>query len=159
MELTKDMRVEVRTTEEGFEGAWFEGDILGVTAYGQHCADGQHWKIRYDGFETEDKRPLDVELCLHSEHVQVRPVDGRLKIQLPQHFSAGYAVEASRNGGWWCGVIANLRTDVKEESWFVYFPDTDTVESYRRSELRPAQEWNGANWELAPEVLFLTYVR
>jgi hypothetical protein len=99
MELTKDMRIEVRTTEEGFEGAWFEGDILGVTTYGHHCADDQHCKIQYDGFEMEDKRPLDVELCLHSEHVQVRPIDRRLKIQLPQHCSAGYAVEASRNGG------------------------------------------------------------
>jgi hypothetical protein len=37
MELPEQMKVEVRTSEEGFQGGWFEGVILDINTYGQHC--------------------------------------------------------------------------------------------------------------------------
>jgi hypothetical protein len=52
MEFTEEIKVEVHTSEEGFQGAWFEGVIPHVTSYGQHCIDDQHCKIQYEEFET-----------------------------------------------------------------------------------------------------------
>lgn len=140
MEMRRGMRVDVCSSEDGYGGAWFEGLILTVTADRQRC------RVRYDKFVTDDGKPLEEEVWLHSE---VRPIPPN--IQLPLHYLVGDAVEAYDTDCWWRGVIVKLPTGTEEKHWVVYFPDTCSLKAYPHSDLRPAQDWLQGNWILAPQ--------
>lgn len=140
MELRRGMRVEVCSSEDGYGGAWFEGLILTVTADRGRC------RVRYDKFVTDDGKPLEEEVLLHSD---VRPIPPH--IQLPLHYSVGDAVEAYDTDCWWRGVIVKLPTGAEEKLWLLYFPETCSLKAYPHSDLRPAQDWLRGNWVKAPQ--------
>lgn len=140
MELTEGMKVEVRSDEKGYEGAWFEGFVKTILKSGGPC------KIQYDKFQNKDGKPC-VEIIIL---VNMRPAPP--DIEMPLHLSEGFYIDAYDTDCWWRGfLVERERVSPRwEERWFVSFPDTATLKSYPRSAFRMAQEWKGGKWTLVP---------
>jgi hypothetical protein len=139
MGLKKGMKVEIRSNEEGYEGAWFEGIVKTISRRKGSC------KIHLEKFVTDEGEPLVEKVRLSN----VRPIPPHRRLPLP--LFEGLSVEAYDKDCWWRGFIFE-KVCCKKERWLVYFPDTKTFEAYPLSAFRPAQECERGNWTLVPPV-------
>jgi len=78
MELTEGMRVEVRSDEKGYEGAWFEGFVKAILKSG-----GGSCRIQYDKFQNKKGKPCIEIITL--DNMRPTPPD----IEMPLNLSEG----------------------------------------------------------------------
>lgn len=141
MEVKRGMIVEFCSSEEGFQGAWFKGQVLGDRAR-RSCP---LIKLKYLDFENEDGTPIQENKCIYC----LRPLPPRRA--LPDDLNIGDAVEAFQDDCWWRGNLMEIIHTTQPPRFLVYFPDTNTWVNYDRNDLRPCQEWVMGRWIL-PQV-------
>lgn len=139
MELTEGMKVEIRSDEKGYEGAWFEGFVKAILKSGGSC------QIQYDKFQNKKGKPCVEIITL--DNMRPSPPD----IEMPLNLCEGFYIDAYDTDCWWRGFLVD-RVSRGEERWLVSFPDSGTFQSYPRSAFRMAQEWKGGKWTLVPPV-------
>lgn len=129
--------VEVRSDEEGFEGAWFAAKIVNST--GKNI-----FMIEYQHLRTDDESQLLRE-TVYSQNIRPVPPD----ILEAKDFYLLEEVDALYNDGWWVGIISKV---LKDSRYIVYFRDTQEEMEFKLSELRPHQDWIGGKWVRASQV-------
>lgn len=132
MKFKDGMRVEVCSFEAGFEGAWFEGIVMSF--------EGGSCKVLYDKFLTDDGEPL-VER-LNCSQIRPRPPQTNIK-----NWAIGDGVDAYETDCWWRGVVSQV---LPGKQYSVYFPDSKSVSTYHRSNLRSRQDWHDGKWCSVP---------
>ncbi|WCJ43077.1 agenet domain-containing protein [Euphorbia peplus] len=132
-EFSKGMHVEVSSSEEGFEGAWFEATI--VEAVGK-----DKYLIEYKALRTEDDTGFLREE-IDTEYIRPSPPE----TIVVDRFKLLDEVDALYNDGWWVGVISKLLIDCR---YIVYFRESKEEITFRHSDLRPHQDWIAGQWTM-----------
>lgn len=133
MEWVEGMRIEFRSDEKGFEGAWFEGTVTTPARGGDPC------RIQLDKFVNANGEPLVKEV----QPDKMRPVPPQSELAVP--LDEGLFVEAYDKDCWWRGFVLSR---LGEEFWLVDIPATNTLCAHRLSALRRAQDWKDGTWHL-----------
>ena len=99
MNFNNGMKVEVCSDEDGFQGAWFPGTIIG------HVANAPRPKffVQYDNFITDEftQESLIEEFFAHD--IRPRPPI----ISLLQYIPLDLAVDVFENDSWWSGIVVH----------------------------------------------------
>ncbi|KAI5057565.1 hypothetical protein GOP47_0027580 [Adiantum capillus-veneris] len=123
-------KVEVRSDEEGFIGAWYAAEVV-------HTESSSACIVEYEQLLSDDGFPLQ-ELVLLS-NLRPRPPT------LPARSSwlQGHFVEAYDRDGWWSGVVVHTLPD---DLVLVRFRTTGEELPFRPSLLRGLQNWDNGAW-------------
>lgn len=135
MEWVEGMRIEFRSDEKGFEGAWSEGT---VTTPGRL---GDPRRIQLDKFVNDNGEPLVEEV----QRDKMRPVPPQSELTVPLH--EGLFVEAYDEGCWWRRFVVR-KLFCGTEFWLIYSPATKTLCAHRLSALRTGYDWKDRTWQL-----------
>ncbi|CAM8921000.1 unnamed protein product [Rhodiola kirilowii] len=122
--------IEVKSDEDGFEGAWFSATVLKVLS-------NDKFFIEYKNLKTDDDKEFYRE---EVGVVQIRPVPPR---EAKVEFKKNDFVDAYYNDGWWEGVIVNVSESGRFE---VYFMATKELIEFGAEELRIHREWVYGDW-------------
>lgn len=137
MKLRIGTLVEVRSDEDGLQGAWFAAKI--VDAVGKDKFLIQHMNLRTD----DDTEFLTEEVDLQN----LRPFPPeRVAIDA---FTVKEKVEANYNDAWWEGEIRRV---LRSGRYKVYFEGTKDQMDFEHNLLRPRQDWIDSKWVSASEV-------
>lgn len=131
-------RVEARSDEEGFEGAWFPATVVEKTANGKYL-------IEYQTLKNDDDTGLLREE-VNELHLRPCPPD----VGLVDRFELNEEVDAFYNDCWWVGAISKV---LKKERYSVYFQESGEELKFDHSDLRVHQEWRDGQWHIASKVL------
>ncbi|CAN1329453.1 Increased DNA methylation 1 [Linum perenne] len=140
-------KVEVRSKDEGFEGSWHQGSVIGRRRTGGFAA---RFDVQYDYLLDDDDRnrhhvdSLTVSLVQSSSSSSssrgwIRPLPPELEIgdySLPY----GLCVDVNCNDGWWEGVIFDYENGSEQRR--VFFPDIGDEKVVSIVELRISQDWD-----------------
>ncbi|GKV01424.1 hypothetical protein SLEP1_g13978 [Rubroshorea leprosula] len=137
--FSEGMRVEVRSDEDGFKGAWFAATI--VEALGR-----DKYIIQYESLRTEDDKDF---LKEEADAVQIRPYPPETVVD---HYKLLEEVDALYNDGWWVGVISKV---LPNSRYKVYFQTTSEELVFDHSQLRLHQDWIDGKWVVASQALKL----
>ncbi|CAN4106319.1 unnamed protein product [Withania somnifera] len=132
--LSKGMRVEVKSDEEGYQGSWYTAVI--VDSIDQH-----KFLVEYLTLRTEDESEPLKEKADASDIRPFPPV-----IQRIDRFKMLEEVDAWYNEGWWVGIICKILDGLK---YMVYFWTTNEELVFDHFTLRPHQEWIDGKWVIA----------
>ena len=134
------MKIEMCSFEEGCQGAWFEGTIIGI----ELNRDDPTFYFEHDHFVNDDwtKEPLIEQVTIQC----IRPLPPI--IPLPSPINVGDSVEVRENDCWWRGIVqATFKSPLSHEPFCeVYFPDTRTLKPYSCSNMRPTLDWVDGQW-------------
>ncbi|KAI4371878.1 hypothetical protein MLD38_010175 [Melastoma candidum] len=126
------MIIEVRSDDDGFEGAWYSTTIM-------DRAGSHKFLIRYQNMKVDENssKPLMEEV----EADLLRPFP-------PEAFSINRyekhtKVDAYFNYGWWEGEVTRVLDEMKYK---VYFEGTDYDMAVHHADLRPHQDWLDGEW-------------
>ena len=124
-------RVEVKSDEEGYVGAWFAAIIIGTIG-------NDKLLVQYLNLVTDDEsKPLRE--VVNTKHVRPCPP--------PVYSDAGFKqfekVDVWFNEGWWEGEISEVPSGSK---YMVYFRSTNENLEFDHSALRHHQEWIDGKW-------------
>lgn len=128
--------VEVRSDEEGFEGAWYTAVIK------DYLGDGKYL-VEYLTLMTDDETaPLKEEA--RAEDIRPYPP------QPPQvPFRPLDKVDVWYNDGWWTGVISKV---LSRSTFMVYFSTTNEELVFKEPYLRIHQDWIYRKWVVSSPV-------
>ncbi|KNA18632.1 hypothetical protein SOVF_068990 [Spinacia oleracea] len=123
--------VEVRSDEDGYEGAWYGAIVVG-------SARVDKFVVEYQTLKTEDEKEFLKEVANEQD---IRPCPP----EIPQsnRYKAFEEVDAWYNDGWWECVIYEVLDDWK---YIVYFASTTEKLIYHHPNLRPRQNWVDGKW-------------
>uniref|UniRef100_A0A7N0U6Z7 Agenet domain-containing protein n=1 Tax=Kalanchoe fedtschenkoi TaxID=63787 RepID=A0A7N0U6Z7_KALFE len=139
--FVKGSVVEVKSDEDGFQGAWFSATILKVLSKDKFL-------IEYKYLKTED----DKELCKEEVDIlHIRPASP--EIVKVGSYNMYEEVDALYNDGWWAGVISKVYT---RSRYLVFFRGTNEELEFNHSDLRVHQEWTDGKWIVLFKVLTIT---
>ncbi|XP_065859718.1 protein AGENET DOMAIN (AGD)-CONTAINING P1-like [Euphorbia lathyris] len=133
--FSKGTKVEVRSDEVGFQGAWFAATIVDEM-------ENDKFVIQYHGLLTEDGTDLLKEEANGSD---IRPIPPSILCLRP--FALLEMVDAWYNEGWWVGRITRLH---KNSKYTVHFMTNEEM-AFEHSQLRPHQDYIDGNWATAPK--------
>ncbi|KAI6706326.1 hypothetical protein NL676_009288 [Syzygium grande] len=130
--FTKGMLVEVRSDEDGLQGAWFAATIINKSARNQFL-------IEYQTLRAEDN---------NSEYLREQVATSHLRPYPPETFVVDpyerkARVDALYNEGWWEGIVERVLDGMR---YRVYFEGTEDRMEFHHSELRPHQDWIDGKW-------------
>ncbi|VVA96714.1 unnamed protein product [Arabis nemorensis] len=131
--FNKGMMVEVRSDEQGYEGAWYSGKILNYLGENRYI-------VEYQTLRTDDERELLTEEARGSD---IRPVPPTL-IQRACRYELNEDVDVWYNDGWWSGQVYKINNNYTR--YGVYFKTTDEKLEFEYSDLRPCQVWRKGEW-------------
>ncbi|XP_050217038.1 protein AGENET DOMAIN (AGD)-CONTAINING P1 [Mercurialis annua] len=129
----KGTKVEVKSDEVGFQGAWFAATIINVIENG-------NFEVQYDSILTDDGNDFLKEQANASD---IRPLPP--DIQHVHPYRLFETVDAWFNDAWWVGRVVKVYNNSKYK---VDFKTTEELE-FAHSELRPHQEWADGHWVIA----------
>ncbi|XP_062001534.1 DUF724 domain-containing protein 1-like isoform X2 [Rosa rugosa] len=139
-------KVEVRTEEEGFHGAWFPATILeppsnpsSVLSRKRKSFNSNKVLVQYNTFVTEKDptKPL-------TEYTNVMFLRPSPPVEAPgKTFEAGDDVDAFHNDAWWPGVVMSVEGG---DRYRVGFRDPPELLVLGRSELRSHLDWVNEIW-------------
>ncbi|XP_040370498.1 DUF724 domain-containing protein 7 isoform X2 [Rosa chinensis] len=139
-------KVEVRTEEEGFHGAWFPATILeppsnpsSVLGRKRKSFNSNKVLVQYNTFVTEKDptKPL-------TEYTNVMFLRPSPPVEAPgKTFEAGEDVDAFHNDAWWPGVVMSVEGG---DRYRVGFRDPPELLVLGRSELRSHLDWVNEIW-------------
>ncbi|CAA7015974.1 unnamed protein product [Microthlaspi erraticum] len=134
MTMTKGREVEVRSEEEGFQGAWFRA----VLEENHTTLSGRKkLRIRYMTLLTDDgSSPLIEQKFIRP----VPPEEEHIGVVLKE----GTVVDADHRGGWWTGVI--LKKKPEDDTFLVLFDSPPDIIQFKRNQLRAHVDWTGCKW-------------
>ncbi|KAK1357906.1 hypothetical protein POM88_051162 [Heracleum sosnowskyi] len=133
MDFTPGSKVEVRSDEEGFKGAYYLATIL-EEPKSEQCV------VVYDQLtESEDPNSKYLTEMVHIS--QLRPLPPLNKGEIIKIHDT---VDAYYNDGWWPGEVVETLQDGKFLVYFIDPPDQQLVE---RNNLRHHSEWVNGKWE------------
>ncbi|WOH08013.1 hypothetical protein DCAR_0727449 [Daucus carota subsp. sativus] len=126
-------RVEVRSDEEGFRGAYYVATVLEDPKFEQ-CI------VVYDQLsESEDPNSRNLTEKVHVS--RLRPLPPLSKGEM---IKVHDNVDAYYNDGWWPGEIVESLQDGK---FLVYFADPPDQQVVERNDLRHHLEWANGKWK------------
>ena len=135
-------KVEICCDEDGFQGAWFPGTIIG------HVANAQRPKyvIQYDHFIIDELtwEPLIEEFFIE----YIRPTPPLLS--LPGYIPLDFVVDVYENDCWWSGMVfEKFESPLSQQQFFeIYFPHTQTLQAYSQAHLCRSHDWVNRRWIL-----------
>ncbi|KAK7246237.1 hypothetical protein RIF29_41098 [Crotalaria pallida] len=130
----KGAKVEVRSDEEGYQGAWYTAVVVDFLQNGKYL-------VEYLTLKTDD---LNEQLKEEADASDIRPYPP--DINHPHHFALREKVDAWYNEGWWVGQVSSILRGFK---YRVYFWHTKDELEFEHCHLRPHQEWIDGRWVLA----------
>lgn len=125
-EFSKGTLVEVKSNEEGYQGAWYTATIIGPIQNDKYV-------VEYQTLKTDDESELlkeKVDAC----HLRPCPPN----MQRVDRFRLFERVDVWYNDGWWVGIIIRILEDL---DYTVYFWTTNEELICGHFALRPRQEW------------------
>lgn len=129
-------KVEVRSNNDGFQGAWFEAVVTKSLSKRRRC--GVVYSTLVADESSQD--PLkEVVLC---SFIRPRPRPPNSS----QVFEVHQCVEAFHNEGWWSGVVSELPEEGGDGSYVVCFPTTREEFRFEAAKLRKHMEWVRGEW-------------
>ncbi|CAN0855242.1 Protein AGENET DOMAIN (AGD)-CONTAINING P1, partial [Linum grandiflorum] len=128
-------KVEVKSDEAGFQGAWFAGTIVAVL-------ENDRFMVEYSNLLTDDETDYLKEEVNASD---VRPCPP--EVSITQFYGLLDVVDAWSHDAWWVGRIIRV---YKEMKYRVLFDSKEELE-FEHSQLRPHQEWSGGKWCSVPK--------
>nr|XP_010918489.1 uncharacterized protein LOC105042847 isoform X2 [Elaeis guineensis] len=130
-------KVEVRSDDEGFRGAWYEATVV-------RSLPRRHYSVEYVSLvsDADPSEPLHEIVC--RSHVRPPPPPALS----PTRYQVLQRVEVFHNDGWWAGVVSKLHGE-DSGRFTVSFPNTREVMDFRPSEIRPLLEWVRGRWIVA----------
>ncbi|CAA7033018.1 unnamed protein product [Microthlaspi erraticum] len=122
-------QVEVCYKDDGFDGIWYKTTIKPATP-------------------TKPKSGLHVTpLTAHSKNCLIRPVPP-VHVQARISIEEGCVVDASRNDGWWTGLVVK---EIEDNKFLVFFDSADDIFQFERKDLRPHLDWVDKKWWVVPK--------
>ncbi|PQQ00957.1 DUF724 domain-containing protein 7 [Prunus yedoensis var. nudiflora] len=143
--LSKDSKVEVRSNEEGYRGAWFPAIILDPQPSDlsrkkkrKSLGNSSNALVQYENMFSDDdpNKPLTELVDVHS----IRPVPPPDNPDQP--LEPADVVDASYLDAWWVGVVMRFEDD----KYTVGFKCPPDLLELRRSELRPHWDLRDGIW-------------
>ncbi|CAK7326294.1 unnamed protein product [Dovyalis caffra] len=123
--------VEVKSDEEGYDGAWFGAIIVG--SVGRNA-----FLVQYLYLVTEDETAPLREIA-NEQNIRPNPPE----VQEVINFKLHEMVDAWHNEGWWHGVVSSVLNGFK---YMFYFSSTADVMEFEHARLRPHQDWINGKW-------------
>ncbi|KAF6139781.1 hypothetical protein GIB67_024058 [Kingdonia uniflora] len=130
VEFKEGTQVEVSSDEEGFNGAWFSGKVVGVLADDKFLV--EYEKLMADDNITFLREEVDI------LHIRPPPPDPQIL-----SYKRLQEVDAMHNDGWWVGVVSKV---LKGQRYIVYFKETNEEYEFAHSYVRPHQDWLNGEW-------------
>lgn len=125
-------KVEVRSDEEGFVGAWFAAEVV-------HLESPTSCIAEFEELLADDaSSPLQELVSFHN----LRPCPPALPACYD--WLQGHLVEAYDRDGWWAGTV--VRSVPDEDKVLVHFRTTGEEISFHASLLRGLQNWDSGKW-------------
>ena len=135
--LCRGAKVEVRSDEEGYQGAWYDAIVVDSLQNGKYL-------VEYLTLKTDD---LTEQLKEEADASDIRPFPP--DIEHCHRFALREWVDAWYNDGWWEGQVSSVLSGFK---YRVYFWPTKEELEFKHCHLRPHQEWIDGRWVHAPLV-------
>ncbi|XP_024927971.3 protein AGENET DOMAIN (AGD)-CONTAINING P1-like [Ziziphus jujuba] len=136
MKLSKGADVEVRSDEDGLQGAWFAATV--VKTLGK-----DKFLIEHKNIMSNDKKELLTEE-VDSQHVRPNPPE----CVAVDAFSLNEKVDAMYRDAWWEGEIIKV---LRGGKYRVHFEGTGDRMTFEHSLLRQHQDWTDGKWVLASQ--------
>lgn len=136
VKFSKGTKVEVKSDEVGFQGAWFGATIVDVMG-------NDEFLVQYDTLVTDDFADYLREEARSSD---IRPYPPHIQHVYP--FEPLEIVDAWYNDGWWVGRVIKVQEEFK---YTVHFKTTEELD-FEHCELRSHLEWIDGNWFTVPQV-------
>ncbi|KAE9599208.1 putative Agenet-like domain-containing protein [Lupinus albus] len=130
----KGAKVEVRSDEEGYEGAWYSAIVFDSLLNGKYL-------VEYLTLKTDD---LTEQLKEEANASDIRPHPP--EINHCHHFALHERIDAWYNEGWWVGQVSSILRGFK---YRVYFWHTKEELEFEHCHLRPHQEWIDGRWVIS----------
>lgn len=130
--FTKGALVEVRSDEDGLQGAWFAATIINKVAKNRFF-------IEYQTLRAEDNSSEYLREQVAASHM--RPYPPETFVIDPYERNA--SVDALYNEGWWEGTVERVLDGMQ---YRVYFKGTEDRMVCHHSELRLHQDWVNGKW-------------
>lgn len=126
-------KVEVRSDEDGFVGAWFAAEVV-------HLESPSSCVVEYEQLLADDdaSSPLQELVSLHN--LRPRPP----ALPACRTWLRGHLVEAYDRDGWWTGVVVHSLPEL--DLVLVRFRTTGEELSFCPSLLRGLQNWDNGKW-------------
>lgn len=124
-------KVEVRSDEEGFIGAWYEAEVV-------HLESPSTCVVEYEQLLSDDGFPLQEIVLLSNLRPRPPPLSHR------PSWLQGHLVEAYDRDGWWAGVVIHPLPD--PDLVLVRFRTTCEELPFHPSLLRGLQNWDNGAW-------------
>ncbi|CAM8917973.1 unnamed protein product [Rhodiola kirilowii] len=138
--FVKGSDVEVKSDEDGFQGAWFSATVLKVLS-------NDKFLIEYKNLKTDDDKEF-VKEEVDILHIRPAPPD----IMKVDSYRMYEEVDASYSDGWWAGVISKVYSG---STYLVFFRGTNEELKFDHSDLRVHQEWIDGKWTVTFQALKL----
>lgn len=130
----KGAEIEVRSDEEGYQGAWYSAIVVDSLQNGKYL-------VEYLTLKTDD---LSEQLREEADASDIRPYPP--DINHVHRFALRERVDAWYNDGWWVGQVSSV---LHGFMYRVYFWPTKEELEFEHCDLRPHQEWIDGRWVLA----------
>ncbi|KAL2469072.1 agenet domain-containing protein [Forsythia ovata] len=136
----KGAKVEISSKDEGFQGSWFQGTVLGYRKSKSNSC--MKVLVRYKTLmkDKEGTRRLKEEL----DAMQLRPA---LPPENCRRFESYEEVDAYYHDGWWAGIITEV---LGEDKYSVFFRDSREQRCFKAARLRRHREWVYGKWVPPP---------
>nr|XP_019705781.1 DUF724 domain-containing protein 2 isoform X2 [Elaeis guineensis] len=130
-------KVEVRSDDEGFRGAWYEATIV-------RSLKRRRYSVEYVSLVSDADPSEPLHEIVRRSHVRPPPPPP----PSPADYQVYQRVEAFHNDGWWAGVVSRLHGE-DSGRFTVSFPNTREVMDFPPSDIRPLLEWVRGRWIVA----------
>ncbi|KAJ7980433.1 Agenet domain containing protein [Quillaja saponaria] len=131
VKFCRGLKVEVRSDEEGYQGAWYSAIIIGLIG-------NDRYLVEYRTLNTDDETE---QLKEEADATDIRPFPpdiGHLGL-----FKLHEIVDAWYNDGWWVGQVSSVLRNMK---YMVHFRTTNEYLEFEHHELRPHLAWIQGEW-------------
>ncbi|MQM16687.1 hypothetical protein Taro_049646 [Colocasia esculenta] len=123
-------KVEVRSDEEGFRGAWYAATVVKLLS-------GNRFVVEYEALRTDDDSEF-LKQTVDAHHIRPAP-----NTSVVGKFKRLEEVDAFYNDGWWIGVISKV---LEGSRYMVYFKDAKEELEFGMNELRLHMDWINGQW-------------
>ncbi|KAL3538302.1 hypothetical protein ACH5RR_001668 [Cinchona calisaya] len=138
--FSQGAHIEVRTDEEGFEGAWLPAIIM-------EQLDKDKYLVQYKSLKNDEDADFLIE---EADSLSIRPHPP--DTVFGDSFKVHEKVDALFNDCWWEGVISKV---LKGNKYIVYFEKTKDEMEFRHSDLRQHQDWIDGQWIIPSQAMEL----
>ncbi|XP_020084822.1 DUF724 domain-containing protein 1 isoform X2 [Ananas comosus] len=137
-------RVEVRSHDDGFRGAWYEATVAALRRRRRRHL---RYVVSYSTLVSDADPSAPLTEAVASALVRPSPPSASASASFELH----QLVEAFHNDGWWAGVVSAVRNP-SSGRYAVSFPNSRELIEFPPSEIRPRMEWVRGEWVPAQDL-------